>query len=98
MPGSVQRVGDPNVVGGVIIEGDPTVLVNFRPIATLGAPVTPHPCCGAKGCPPIHCAAITTTTNYTVLVKGRPVVTAGDVDTCGHPRSIGSTNVFIGLA
>lgn len=97
MPGSVQRIGDPNVVGGIILTGVPTVLVNGRPIATIGARVSPHPCCGAKGCPPTHCAAITTSTNYSVLVNGRPVVTAGDVDTCGHPRGIGSTDVLIGL-
>lgn len=97
MPGSVQRVGDANVVGGVILTGTASVLVNFRPIATLGAKVTPHPCCGAKGCPPIHCSATTTSTNSTVLVNGIPVVTTGDIDTCGHSRSIGSPDVFIGL-
>jgi uncharacterized Zn-binding protein involved in type VI secretion len=97
MPGSVQRVGDPNVVGGIILTGDPTVLVNGRPVAIIGARVTPHPCCGAKGCPPIHCAASTTSTNYTVLVGGRPIVTTGDIDTCGHSRSVGSTDVFVGL-
>jgi uncharacterized Zn-binding protein involved in type VI secretion len=96
MPGSVQRVGDRNVVGGIILAGDPTVLVNGRPVATLGARVTPHPCCGAKGCPPIHCAASTTSTNFTVLVGGKPIVTTGDVDTCGHPRSTGSFDVFVG--
>lgn len=97
MPGSVQRIGDPNVVGGIIYTGDPTVLVNGRPIATVGASVTPHPCCGVTGCPPIHCAALTTSTNVTVLVGGRPVVTSGDFDTCGHPRAIGSLDVLIGL-
>jgi uncharacterized Zn-binding protein involved in type VI secretion len=97
MPGSVQRVGDRNVVGGIILNGDPTVLVNNRPVAIIGARVTPHPCCGAKGCPPIHCAATTTSTNYTVLVGGRPIVTTGDIDTCGHPRSTGSFDVYVGL-
>lgn len=97
MPGSVQRVGDANVVGGVILTGSPSVLVNGRPIATLGSKVTPHPCCGAKGCPPTHCAALTTSTNYSVLVNGVPVTTSGDIDTCGHPRGIGSTTVLVGL-
>jgi uncharacterized Zn-binding protein involved in type VI secretion len=96
MPGSVQRVGDRNVVGGIILTGDSTVLVNGRPVATVGARVTPHPCCGARGCPPTHCAATTTSTNFTVLVNGRPVVTTGDIDTCGHPRSAGSFDVVIG--
>lgn len=97
MPGLVCRIGDKNAAGGVILTGDPSVLVNFRPIATLGSKVSPHPCCGLKGCPPVHCAAVTTSTNYTVLVNGKPVVTFGDLDTCGHPRLLGSKDVIIGL-
>jgi uncharacterized Zn-binding protein involved in type VI secretion len=97
MPGGVQRLGDPNEVGGVAIEGVGSVLANFRPVVVLGAQVTPHPCCGAQGCPPIHCAAVTTTTNYTVLVNGRPIVTNGDIDTCGHSRIAGSTDVIVGV-
>jgi uncharacterized Zn-binding protein involved in type VI secretion len=96
MPGLVQRVGDQNAAGGVILEGVPSVLVNNRPVAVAGASVTPHPCCGAKGCPPIHCAAVTTSTNYQVLVEGRPIVTINDTDTCGHPRSGGSFDVIVG--
>lgn len=96
MPGSVCRVGDKNAAGGVILLGDSTVLVNNRPIAVIGAKVTPHPCCGRKGCPPTHCSAKTTSTNATVLVNGKPIVTSGDLDTCGHARLGGSTNVFIG--
>lgn len=96
MPGQVQRVGDRNSAGGVILTGDPTVLVNGRPVATLGASVSPHPCCGAQGCPPIHCAAKTTSNNGKVLVGGRPIVTSGDLDTCSHARSSGSTDVIVG--
>ena len=96
MPGPVCRVGDKNAVGGVILVGDPTVLVNGRPIAVFGARVTPHPCCGRKGCPPVHCAAKTTSKNFTVLAGGKPVVTAGDLDTCAHPRVGGSLNVIVG--
>lgn len=96
MPGPVCRVGDKNAVGGVILTGDPTVLVNGRPIAVLGASVSPHPCCGAKGCPPIHCAAKTTSKTPTVLVGGKPVVTVGDLDTCAHARAGGSFDVIVG--
>lgn len=96
MPGLVCRVGDKNAAGGVILNGDPSVLVNFRPVATLGSKVTPHPCCGAEGCPPVHCAASTTSSNATVLVNGKPIVTFGDVDTCGHPRLLGSEDVIVG--
>lgn len=96
MPGPVCRVGDKNAAGGVILTGNPTVLVNGRPIATIGSRVTPHPCCGAKGCPPVHCSAKTTSTSFTVLAGGKPVVTAGSLDTCGHPRIGGSLSVIVG--
>ena len=96
MPGQVQRVGDANSAGGVILSGDPTVLVNGRPIATLGQSVSPHPCCGAKGCPPIHCAAKTTSNTPTVLIGGKPVCTTGALDTCAHSRAFGSPDVIVG--
>lgn len=94
---SVQRLGDINSAGGVIMSGDPTVLVNLRPVATIGRPVSPHPCCGAKGCPPVHCSAKTTSITPTVLVNGRPICTTGAPDTCFHARAMGSMNVFVGF-
>ena len=96
MPGPVQRLGDANAIGGVILSGEPTVLVNFRPIATVGGKVSPHPCCGKKGCPPTHCAALTTTKSPTILAGFKPITTGGTIDSCGHPRLIGSTNVIAG--
>jgi uncharacterized Zn-binding protein involved in type VI secretion len=96
MPGRVQRVGDRTTAGGEMVRGDRQVFVNHRPVATVGARVTPHPCCGRKGCPPIHCSAATTSTNSNVLVNGRPIITAGDADTCGHKRSSGSSDVLVG--
>lgn len=95
MPGPVCRVGDKNSVGGVIITGNPTVLVNGRPIAVIGSTVSPHPICGAKG-GASHCAAKTTSKNFRVLVGGKPVVTVGDLDTCGHPRASGAYTVIVG--
>lgn len=96
MPGLVCRVGDKNTAGGVILNGDASVLVNNRPVAIIGSKVTPHPCCGARGCPPVHCAASTTSTNASVLVNGKPVVTFGDIDTCTHTRVGGSPDVIVG--
>jgi len=92
----VCRVGDKNSAGGVIISGDSSVLVNNRPIAVVDSPVTPHPCCGAKGCPPSHCSARTKSNNSTIKVNGKAVVTTGSSDTCGHERVGGSTDVLIG--
>ena len=94
MPKLVCRVGDRNAAGGVILNGDATVLVNNRPVAVIGSRVTPHPPCGKKG--PQHCAATTTSTNATVLVNGKPIVALGDVDTCGHARLGGSPDVIVG--
>ena len=96
MSRSVCRVGDKNAAGGVILNGDTTVLVNNRPVAVVGSRVTPHPCCGADGCPPVHCSATTTSTNGTVLVNGKPIITFGNTDTCGHTRLGGSPDVIVG--
>jgi uncharacterized Zn-binding protein involved in type VI secretion len=92
----VQRVGDPNSAGGVITTGDNTVLVNGRPVAVQNSRVSPHPCCGARGCPPVHCNAVTTSNTPRILVNGVPLIVNGAIDTCGHPRAAGSTNVLVG--
>ena len=93
---AVQRVGDKNSAGGLILNGDPTVLVNGRPIAIQGASVTPHPCCGAEGCPPTHCSAHTQSSSSTILVNGKPLILLNDLDTCGHTRVGGSADVTVG--
>ena len=95
MPG-VQRQGDANSAGGVITGGVSSVRVNGRPIAVEGLSVTPHPCCGQKRCPPIHCNATTKGSSSSVKAGGISVIVAGDVDTCGHSRSGGSSDVKIG--
>lgn len=93
---AVQRVGDRNSAGGVVLNGDDTVLINGRAVAIQGASVSPHPCCGALGCPPTHCNAKTQSKASEILVNGVPVVLTDDIDTCGHPRSSGSPDVFVG--
>ena len=95
MPGPVCRVGDQNAAGGVILSGDPTVLVNGRPIATVFAPVSPHPPCGGKNAQQ-HCYAHTQQQAGTILVNGKPIATWPSVDTCLHPRITGSLNVIVG--
>ena len=91
----VVRVGDINSAGGQAIAGHPNILVNYRPAATQGSPVTPHPCCGAPGCG-IHCAATAAFPGKpTVLMNGIPTLKTGDVDTCGHTRATGSNNTIV---
>ena len=92
---AVQRVGDANGAGGVITgPGSPTVRMNGRPVSLHGDSVSPHPCCGQKRCPPVHCHA-TTVGSSTVKANGVAMVLTGDVDTCGHARTGGSDNVKV---
>jgi len=92
MPG-IQRVGDANGAGGVITSGIDSVRINGRPIATTGQGVSAHPCCGRRGCPPIHCYATTAGGSGTVRAGGIPASLTGDGDTCGHARAGGSGDV-----
>jgi uncharacterized Zn-binding protein involved in type VI secretion len=95
MPGKAQRQGDPNVAGGLIKKGDSSVLINGRPAAYPGIVVTPHPPCGPRA--PQHCAAVTTRGSQSFRVNGKPLLTAGDKDTCSHGRSAsGSRDVRVG--
>jgi uncharacterized Zn-binding protein involved in type VI secretion len=89
---AVQRQGDPNSSGGVNSSGVASVRVNGRPVVVPGISVSPHPCCGQKGCG-IHCSAITSGGSKSVRVGGQPVIRDGDTDTCGHPRVAGSASV-----
>ena len=96
MPAPV-RIGDPNSAGGIAIgTGASSVLINGRPACVPFTSVTPHPCCGARGCAK-HCAARTTLGSTKVFVEGKPLIYVGSPDSCGHPRALGSTNVIIGI-
>jgi uncharacterized Zn-binding protein involved in type VI secretion len=92
---SVQRVGDVNTAGGVAQVGVDSVRINGRAVVVNGNPVTPHPCCGQRRCPSIHCHATTANGSSSILAGGIPVVRTGDCDTCGHPRAGGSADVRI---
>jgi uncharacterized Zn-binding protein involved in type VI secretion len=95
MAGKAQRKGDPNVAGGLITQGDNSVLINGRPAAYPNILVTPHPPCGRRA--PQHCAAVTRGGSKSVLVNGKPLLTSGNKDTCAHGRATsGSPNVIVG--
>lgn len=84
----VQRLGDSNTTGGIIMAGIPTVLVEGRPIAVMGMPVSPH---GYN-----HYGAVTTASQFGVFCMGMPVTRMTDVDSCGDLRIGGAVTVFIG--
>jgi len=91
---AIVRVGDMNSAGGTAIVPRLTVLSSGRPLAGYGSKVTPHPCCGVKGCE-IHCVASIVPSASTVLASGLPVHKVGNIDTCGHPRATGDFRVLV---
>ena len=84
----VQRMGDVNTEGGVIMMGVPNVLVEGMPIATAFKPVASH----GYG----HYGALTTATQGSVICNGLPVTRMGDPDTCGDLRIGGAFTVLLG--
>lgn len=85
----IQRVGDPNTAGGIVLMGASSVRVNGRPVAVVGSMVSPHP--GKP--PPVHTIVFTTGGASTVRAEGRAVNLMGDSDTCRHSRVGGSMDV-----
>lgn len=88
----VVRKNDPNVCGGIVMTGMPTVRVNGLPVAVNNAAVSPH----TTFEPPHTQARTSATKNKTVKAGGLPIVVSTDQDTCQHIRGSGSPNVRIG--
>ena len=89
------RLGDILGPGGVLVfPVSPNVLVNGRPVALDQCTYTPHPCCGAKGCPPAHCFGTTKSIIRGTLVNGRPALTKGAIGKCGHRVQSASFDVI----
>ncbi len=94
---AVQRDGDANAGGGVAQGGNPSVRVNGRSVMTAGQSVTPHPPYPRRGRNEHNNGSQATAGGSgTVRAGGVPVVVAGSVDTCGHARVGGSSDVRAG--
>ena len=93
----VQRRGDPNILGGVAMGGEPSVRVNGRPVLVNNIGVSPHfPCKPGLSLAALHCFCLTKGGKSSVRAGGVPIVCNYASDWCGHPRLSGSTNVRIG--
>lgn len=92
MPGIVRK-GDVNSAGGSAMIGNFNLIVDGKPVVTIGTPVSPHAPCPKVA---IHCRAVTTTGNRSVIVNNKPVNVVGNVDSCGHPRVTGSRTFILG--
>lgn len=89
----VVRLGDVNSAGGATLRGDPTFIVDGKPVSPVGTPVSPHAPCPLV---PIHCSAVTTQGDQTFIIGGINVTVVGSIDSCGHPRVTGSETFIIG--
>lgn len=92
------RLGDSTAHGGVIVAGEPTVLIGGAPAARLG---DMHTCPIPGGPPPPHVGGPIILGSFTVLIGGKPAARVGDMCTCtGPPDSIvmGCTTVLIGTS
>lgn len=89
---AVVRQGDKNSAGGRVVRGNPSFLVDGRPVSVDGSPVSPH-----KPCPEDHehCHAKTAEGTTKFIVDGIPVNLVGNHDTCGHARVEGSPHFYV---
>lgn len=94
---TIVRQGDANVAGGVITDPKQgSVYANGRLVACDGSQGSSDAECEDGN---VHCAfhwIATPAGSRTVFAEGRRVLAEGDVDTCGHPRAVGSPNVYAG--
>jgi len=92
------RMGDMTAHGGVIVAGEPTVLIGGAPAARVG---DMHTCPIPGGPPPPHVGGPITLGSFTVLIGGKPAARVGDMCTCtGPPDTIamGCNTVLIGTS
>lgn len=90
------RLGDTTAHGGVIVAGEPTVLIGGVPAARLG---DMHTCPIPGAPPPPHVGGPIILGSFTVLIGGKPAARVGDMCQCtGPPDTIamGCTTVLIG--
>lgn len=86
----VHRLTDPNTAGApVIVVIQKRCFGNNLLIAVDGSPVQPHG-------PGLHGSPLTDNGSTTVFIEYIPVNRFGDPDNCGHPREMGSPDIFCG--
>ena len=89
---AVQRKTDANAGGGTISStAQSTVYANSKLISVNGSTVTTH---GTN--PNVHAGVTTANGSSTVFAGGIAINRTGDVDSCTHTRTGGSSDVFVG--
>lgn len=77
---------------GVILTGDPTVLVNGQPVATIGSIIAPH---APAPKDPSHTLAVITQGSPAVLVNGKPIAYEGALASCKHVVITGMAGITV---
>lgn len=90
---SLSRQNDQNAVGGKILRGSQTVLVDNVPAGLHVSKITPH---APYGIPhPPHATSTTVNGSSSILIDNVPVLMVGSGTTCGHKITTGSQTVEI---
>lgn len=90
MPG-IARVNQDSAGGLITGNLAPTVFINGKPIAVRGATVQSH---GLGS----HASPVLDGSSLVVFANGIPICRIGDLASCGHPITSGSSTVFSGTA
>lgn len=90
MPG-IARIELDSAGGFIIGNLAPTVFINGSPVAVRGATVQGH----GLG---THASPVLDGSSLVVFANGIPICRVGDLASCGHPISSGSSTVFSGIA
>lgn len=85
----VHRLTDDNTAGAPITSTvQNTVYANNLLVGVDGSPVQGHG-------PGVHAGPLTANGSTNVFIENIPVNRKGDEDTCGHPRNVGSPDVYV---
>jgi uncharacterized Zn-binding protein involved in type VI secretion len=87
---SLSRQNDENSVGGKILRGSQTVLVDNLPAGLHVSKISPH-----VPYDKLHTTSTTTTASTGILIDNVPVLFVGSATTCGHSIVTGSPTVEI---
>lgn len=90
---SLSRQNDKNAVGGKILRGSSTTLVDNIPAGLHVSKISSHSPYGPPH--PPHEAASTITASTTILIDNVPVLLVGSSTSCGHKIVTGSPSVEI---
>jgi hypothetical protein len=89
----LSRQNDQNAVGGKILRGSQTVLVDNMPAGLHVSKISSH---SPYGIPhPPHEASTTLNGSSSILIDNVPVLMVGSGTTCGHKITTGSLTVEI---